>query len=236
MLSFARVGRPRVAISADHVPARLGNLTRFQPSRFRLMSVAYEGDSPDPPFTSDKKRGVVKWFDSRKGYGFIQPDDGSPDLFVHQTSILCSGYRSLREGEPVEFDMDDSDDGRMKAIQVTGPDGAEPLGSGATDPYMEGRGSTRYTSEPYSGLGRFSSGLQLVVHNIPWSVASDRLQEMFAEFGAVDAEIQYDEMGRSRGYGVVKFEDKESAERAVEEMHMTELDGRNIMVRYDRYG
>jgi len=230
-------------------------------SRFRLKSVAYDDESPevygdespevyedegpevyddveaDPDPAFEKRKGVVKWFDPRKGYGFITPDDGAEDLFVHQTSILCSGYRSLRDGEAVEFDTDDSEDGRLRAVQVTGPEGAEPLGASGSDPYMDGRASSsRYTSEPYSGLGKFSSGLQLVVHNVPWSVTSDRLLDTFQEFAPVDAEIMYDELGRSRGYGVVKFDNKEKAEQALETLHMTELDGRNIMVRYDRYG
>jgi len=47
--------------------------------------------------------GTVKWFNSEKGYGFITPDDGSKDLFVHYTSIEGDGYRSLTEGQKVEY-------------------------------------------------------------------------------------------------------------------------------------
>lgn len=47
--------------------------------------------------------GTVKWFNSEKGYGFITPDDGSKDLFVHYTSIEGEGYRSLTEGQKVEY-------------------------------------------------------------------------------------------------------------------------------------
>jgi len=70
-----------------------------------------------------KKTGKVKWFNSSKGFGFITPDDGGEDLFVHQTSIHAEGFRSLREGESVEFSVESSDDGRTKALEVTGPGG-----------------------------------------------------------------------------------------------------------------
>jgi cold shock protein len=48
--------------------------------------------------------GTVKWFNSTKGYGFVTPDDGSPDVFVHFSAIEGTGYRELAEGERVEFD------------------------------------------------------------------------------------------------------------------------------------
>jgi len=50
-------------------------------------------------------RGKVKWFDERKGFGFITPDDGGPDLFVHHTNIVGQGFRSLDEGQEVEFEI-----------------------------------------------------------------------------------------------------------------------------------
>jgi CspA family cold shock protein len=49
-------------------------------------------------------QGTVKWFNSEKGYGFITPDDGSEDLFVHHTGIAGSGFKSLEEGERVTYD------------------------------------------------------------------------------------------------------------------------------------
>ncbi|WP_369431786.1 cold-shock protein [Quadrisphaera setariae] len=48
-------------------------------------------------------QGVVKWFNAEKGFGFIEPNDGGPDLFVHFSAIASSGYRSLDEGQPVEY-------------------------------------------------------------------------------------------------------------------------------------
>lgn len=48
--------------------------------------------------------GKVKWFNGTKGFGFIVPDDGSEDLFVHHSSIDMGGYRTLEDGQPVEFE------------------------------------------------------------------------------------------------------------------------------------
>jgi len=49
--------------------------------------------------------GTVKWFNDDKGYGFITPDDGGEDLFVHHSEIKAAGYASLREGQKVEFEI-----------------------------------------------------------------------------------------------------------------------------------
>ena len=55
--------------------------------------------------------GVVKWFDTKKGFGFIVGPDGSKDVFVHYTSIESEGFRSLKDGEEVEYEVVDSDKG-----------------------------------------------------------------------------------------------------------------------------
>jgi CspA family cold shock protein len=49
--------------------------------------------------------GTVKWFNASKGFGFISPDDGGEDLFVHHSEIKTSGYASLDEGQKVEFEV-----------------------------------------------------------------------------------------------------------------------------------
>ena len=49
-------------------------------------------------------RGTVKWFSNQKGYGFITPDDGGEDLFVHYTNVEMEGFRNLQEGQTVEYE------------------------------------------------------------------------------------------------------------------------------------
>lgn len=68
-------------------------------------------------------------FNTMKGFGFIVPDDGSSDVFVHQSEIKAEGFRSLADGEAVEFEAEKDGQGRIKAIQVTGPGGANVQGA-----------------------------------------------------------------------------------------------------------
>ena len=52
-----------------------------------------------------RTKGTVKWFNDQKGFGFITPEDGSKDCFVHHSAIQTQGFRSLDEGQKVEFDV-----------------------------------------------------------------------------------------------------------------------------------
>jgi CspA family cold shock protein len=61
--------------------------------------------------------GKVKWFNDQKGYGFITPDDGSRDLFVHYSEVQGEGFKSLQEGQAVEYEKIEADKG-PKATKV----------------------------------------------------------------------------------------------------------------------
>lgn len=61
--------------------------------------------------------GSVKWFSNEKGFGFITPDDGGKDLFVHHSGIVGDGFRSLNEGEKVSYEAEDGPKG-PKAVNV----------------------------------------------------------------------------------------------------------------------
>ena len=63
-------------------------------------------------------KGKVKWFNDQKGYGFITPEDGSPDVFVHHTAIQGEGFRTLSENQTVEFEILQTDKG-PKAANVS---------------------------------------------------------------------------------------------------------------------
>jgi CspA family cold shock protein len=64
--------------------------------------------------------GVVKWFNSTKGYGFIQPDDGTSDVFVHISAVERSGLGSLDEGQKLTYELErDQRSGKMSAGQLS---------------------------------------------------------------------------------------------------------------------
>jgi len=66
----------------------------------------------------ERLTGTVKWFNAQKGYGFIVPDNGGKELFVHYSAIQSDGYKTLKEGQKVEFEVEQSDRGE-KAVNVT---------------------------------------------------------------------------------------------------------------------
>lgn len=66
------------------------------------------------------KQGTVKWFNAEKGYGFISDSEGGNDVFVHFSAIIAEGYKTLNEGQKVEFETeaDPKDAGKLRAINV----------------------------------------------------------------------------------------------------------------------
>jgi len=62
--------------------------------------------------------GTVKWFNSQKGYGFIQPDDGSKDVFVHISAVERAGLNGLNEGQKVSFDLERRQQGKTSATNL----------------------------------------------------------------------------------------------------------------------
>jgi CspA family cold shock protein len=64
--------------------------------------------------------GTVKWFSNAKGYGFIAPDEGGEDVFAHFSAIEMEGYRSLKEGQKVEFEVTEGPKG-LQAAKIRSP-------------------------------------------------------------------------------------------------------------------
>ena len=62
--------------------------------------------------------GTVKWFNAQKGYGFIQPDDGSKDVFVHISAVERAGMGSLNEGQKLSFDTERGQQGKISAVNL----------------------------------------------------------------------------------------------------------------------
>ena len=62
--------------------------------------------------------GTVKWFNAQKGYGFIQPEDGTKDVFVHISAVERAGLANLREGQKLSFELERGQQGRTSAVNL----------------------------------------------------------------------------------------------------------------------
>jgi CspA family cold shock protein len=78
------------------------------------------GIRPERRFNSEKSMaiGTVKWFNSQKGYGFIQPKDGSRDVFVHISAVERAGLGSLQEGQQINYDIEQGQQGKSSAVNL----------------------------------------------------------------------------------------------------------------------
>lgn len=66
-----------------------------------------------------KVQGTVRWFSNARGYGFVAPDDGGKDIFVHYSNIQMDGYKTLKENQRVEFEVGEIDGKGQNALEVT---------------------------------------------------------------------------------------------------------------------
>lgn len=82
------------------------------------MSEASDVSATSGQTTGPKATGVVKWFNNDKGFGFITPDDGGEDLFAHFSSIQMAGYKTLKEGQKVAFEIIQGPKGQQ-ALNIT---------------------------------------------------------------------------------------------------------------------
>ena len=62
--------------------------------------------------------GTVKWFNAQKGFGFIQPDDGSKDVFVHVSAVERAGISNLAEGQKLSFELEQGQNGKTSAVNI----------------------------------------------------------------------------------------------------------------------
>lgn len=63
-------------------------------------------------------KGTVKWFNGQKGYGFIQPDDGSKDIFVHISAVERAGFSGLNEGQHLTYEIEQGQRGKSSAVNL----------------------------------------------------------------------------------------------------------------------
>ena len=68
--------------------------------------------------TNRMSQGTVKWFNTQKGYGFIDPDDSGNDVFVHITAVQNSGLNGLNEGQKVTYELEEQRNGKMAAVNL----------------------------------------------------------------------------------------------------------------------
>ncbi len=92
-----------------------------------------------------RESGTVKWFNPEKGYGFITRENGEKDVFVHQSAIQGGGFRTLNEGERVEFEVVQGQKGPAaeNVVRLDAPAGGEGGGSGGGGGYGGGGGGDR---------------------------------------------------------------------------------------------
>jgi cold shock protein len=96
---------------ADNLPTNFDRLPLAALSRWRFHRASRKGFSVST--------GIVKWFNTQKGFGFIQPDDGGKDVFVHVSALERAGIRDLQEGQKISFELvEDRRSGKTSADRL----------------------------------------------------------------------------------------------------------------------
>jgi len=83
-----------------------------------MRSPAAESEPAAPADDKKPVAGIVLWFKAQKGYGFVKPDDGGADVFVHVAELDASGLRELAQGQRIRFHRDSHGDGRFFAVRI----------------------------------------------------------------------------------------------------------------------
>ena len=105
--------------------------------------------------------GVVKWFNAEKGYGFITVDEGGQDVFVHYSAIDMNGYRSLTEGQRVEFEVGTGDEGPAGGVRPPALS-TQPSGPAERRPRRRGRRSAAARTRRSVGLHSTAATARMV--------------------------------------------------------------------------
>ena len=90
--------------------------------------------------------GTVKWFNNAKGYGFILPDGGGDDLFAHYSAIQMDGYKTLKAGQPVEFDIIEGPKGLQGTNIQAAPEDGLPIDVYEEEAATDGAASAEHTN------------------------------------------------------------------------------------------
>ncbi len=96
-------------------PSRLARVGIAALRSRRRQQLRMSRDGNAQPGVNGMSIGTVKWFNATKGYGFIQPEDGSKDVFVHISDVQRSGLNGLNEGDRVEFELQRGQQGKISA-------------------------------------------------------------------------------------------------------------------------
>jgi CspA family cold shock protein len=94
----------------------------FATPRFNSALPSKNQGAPAERRQASMPKGIVKWFNPTKGYGFIAPDTGGKDVFVHISAVQKAGLRSLNEGQKVGFEIETQQNGRNAAVELSQTD------------------------------------------------------------------------------------------------------------------